>query len=108
MTALTVPDVLRRAEQVLVERGWCRTAEQEADDKRLTVTEALGFVIHGSETELLHGTELDLYGRTRRFLLEHVGRSGHGWLTEWNDEQRSEAEVRAVLLAAAQRAEAGT
>lgn len=94
MTALTVPDVLRRAEQVIAGH-WSRTGYQCRSGRYCPVealTEATGGL----------GFEHALFLAAYRTLRDEVG----GEVAIWNGRPtRTEAEVRAALLAAAQRAE---
>lgn len=100
VTALTVPDVLRRAEQVLAERGWCRDAYRDGRG-RVCVAGAIHVAAGYEPTS---GILDDAAWAAKMLLTDSVGA---GNLAIWNDEQQSEVEVRAALLAAAQRAEAG-
>jgi hypothetical protein len=105
VTALTVPDVLRRAEQVVAERGWCQ-GDYEDEQGHVCAEGAMNLVIWGKP----HCDDMDdaTYALARaalEVLSSHVG----CFAINWNDDEaRTESEVRAALLAAAQRAEAGT
>jgi hypothetical protein len=95
MTALTVPDVLRRAEQELA--GHWGQGESRLARKEICAVDAIGWASLGA---------IGLAIRAERALICVIGEDN---IADWNDEPiRTEAEVRAALLAAAQRAEAGT
>jgi hypothetical protein len=100
VTALTVPDVLRRAEQVIAEQGWCRDVYTDGEG-RVCVAGAVHIAVGYKPTAGFLDTDVCA---AKEFLAESV-RTGN--LARWND-LSTEAEVRAALLAAAQRAEAGT
>jgi hypothetical protein len=94
---LTVPEVLRRAELRIGVRGWRQGPRPiHCTDTRLCLIEALALASPKGVTEVTW--------RARTVLKVHLDT----WsLVFWNDqEQRTEAEVRAALLAAAERAEA--
>jgi hypothetical protein len=90
VTALTVPDVLRRAES-LIAGHWSRTGYRSGC---YCPIEAIGTV----------ASDDDLARKAWEALEESIGGES---ITRWN-KSSTEAEVRAALLAAAQRAEAVT
>jgi hypothetical protein len=115
VTALTVPDVLRRAEQEVAKRGHHKG--WYVDDNRRSVcilgacAVAVGMVPK-SEAE-------DFWADWMRTDNDAYGVFSGAWSAvsqylddnppQWNDApDRTAAEVRAALLVAAQRAEAGT
>lgn len=103
MTTMTIPQVLCRAEQVIAESGWCQRAFQDGTGAvcarggiRMAVA---GTVIYPRLTD----PQLLLTRAAEDALSAHIG----GCVDRWNDEpQRTEAEVRAALLAAAREAAA--
>jgi hypothetical protein len=102
VTALTVPDVLRRAES-LIAGHWSRTG-YEYRAGRYCPIEALDEVCD-DEPRFNRAFSTGLFSEAYAALREEVG----GEVTMWNGRpERTEAEVRAALLAAAARAEAGT
>lgn len=98
----SVAEVLRRAEQVIGERGWCQ-GDYEIDG-RVCAEGAINVAVCGSAWGAAED-EPDaeqLAHFAGRALGEHVGM----FVVNWNDDDgRTQAEVRAALLAAAQRAE---
>jgi hypothetical protein len=99
VTALTVPDVLRRAEAVLAGH-WSRGGYERREGRYCPI-EALYEACCQPQLFMRTGLYLDACAALR----EEVG----GPIADWNGRpDRTEAEVRAALLAAAQRAEAGT
>jgi hypothetical protein len=110
MTALTVPDVLRRAEQVVAERGHCK-GDFINDLGQVCPMGAINIVICGDPDDLEIPSELSDFQRdVVAALAVGIASDGlhpHARVANWNDDEtRTEAEVRAALLAAAQRAEA--
>lgn len=96
MTALTVPDVLRRAKSLIADH-WSRTGYEYRSGCYCPI-EVLD---EACSDEPAHAW---LFVEAYAVLCEEVG----GEVTVWNGRpDRTEAEVRAALLAAAQRAEAG-
>jgi hypothetical protein len=107
VTALTVPDVLRRAEQVVAERGWCR-GDYEDEQGRVCSEGAINLAAYGDPcpTEETPDDQYDVAESAAKAVMTHLEVPT---LVGWNDETAQDAaEVRAALLAAAQRAEAGT
>jgi hypothetical protein len=92
VTALTVPDVLRRAETLIA--GHWSPVGFEQRHARYCPIEAIATV----------ASDDDLAREAWEALEESIGGES---ITRWN-EASTEAEVRAALLAAAQRAEAGS
>lgn len=91
-----VPKVLRRAAQVLDERGWTRGRYERRG--RVCMVQAINVACPGTEFR----TRLDCYEAVGKVIGEMRSLSG------WNDEPgRKKSEVKAALLAAAERAEAG-
>jgi hypothetical protein len=119
MTApLTVPEVLRRAEQIIGERGWCQ-GDYTDELGHVCTRGAINVVVSGEpfdynddEHELREPLAVASTLALARYL-NGVGRAVEGSslsdVSDWNDElDRNEADVRAALLAAADRAEATT
>jgi hypothetical protein len=107
VTALTVPDVLRRAERLLAERGWCR-GDYEDEQGHVCTEGAINLAAYGDPcpTEETPDDQYDVAESAAKAVMTHLEVPT---LVGWNDETaQDEAEVRAALLAAAQRAEAGT
>jgi hypothetical protein len=106
VTALTVPDVLRHAEAVLAERGWCR-GDYEDEQGHVCARGAINLVVTGLPWE--EGEHNPLATSATWALAKYLNGYWAADVSDWNDAaERTEAEVRAALLAAAQRAEAGT
>jgi hypothetical protein len=113
VTALTVPDVLRRAEQELAERGHHKGWYIDDNGKCVCMMGACAVAIGmmpdpKDDDKQRWAGDLDRW----QFFME-VWQAVADCLDvqppEYNDApDRTEAEVRAALLAAAQRAEAGT
>lgn len=106
---LTVPDVLRRAEQVIAERGWCQ--EDFTDDTGAVCARgAINLVVAGDPEE---GENHEAYNplavAATKAVAAYLNRQWPSDVSDWNDEEgRTESEVRAALLAAAQQAEAAS
>jgi hypothetical protein len=97
VTALTIPGILRRAEQAIAGH-WSRTG-YEYRSGRYCPVEALGAASGGLSFE--H----PIFKGAYRALQNQIGSTE---VATWNGRpERTEAEVRAALLAAAQAAEAG-
>jgi hypothetical protein len=108
-TVLTVPEVLRRAEQVIAERGWCQ--EDFTDDTGAVCARgAINLVVAGDPEEgARHEAYNPLAVAAAEAVAAYLNRRWPSDVSDWNDEEdRTESEVRDVLLAAAQRAEAGS
>jgi hypothetical protein len=106
VTALTVPDILRRAAQVLAERGWCQ-GDYEDEQGHVCARGAINLVVTGLPWE--EGEHNPLATSAAWALAKYLNGYWAADVSDWNDAaERTEAEVRAALLAAAQRAEAGT
>jgi hypothetical protein len=104
VTALTVPDVLRRAESLIAERGLCHGMFEDESGAVCAIGALRVAVAGASDIYGISDDQNNLIDDAIRLLANQVGRPA---ITTWSDE-RTEAEVRAALLAAAQRAEAGT
>jgi hypothetical protein len=106
VSGLTVPEVLRRAEQVIGERGWCQ-GEMEAADGRVCAWGAIHLAAADTVDPARMPTDAyQLVDRAEEVLYDHID---SGTIPDWNDRPgRMAIEVRAALLAAAERAEATT
>lgn len=116
MTALTVPEVLRRAEQVVAERGLHRGDFGSGHGGSVCVWGAINVVVFGTpwcdgdESEPQPGDALMLAALTA--LADYLGLTTHpvsvrGAVAGWNDDSTTTHadDVRLALLAAAERAE---
>jgi hypothetical protein len=105
VTALTVPDVLRRAERVLARRGWCRE-DYEDEQGRVCAEGAINLAAYGNPypTDETPDDQYRVAESATKAVMTHLEVPT---LVNWTDETAQDAaEVRAALLAAAQRAEA--
>lgn len=102
MTALTVPEVLRQAEQVIAERGWCQEDFTDRDG-HVCALGAVNVVLTGQPWHEVVPDDIAALRKAIELVLSmEVGES----VPDWNDaDHRTADEVRAALLAAAQRAE---
>jgi hypothetical protein len=113
VTALTVPDVLRRAEQVVAERGHHKGWYIDDNRERVCMMGACAVAI-GMIPDPKDDDKQRWAGNWTKWSLfmkvwDAVKLTVEVEPSRYNDaEERTEAEVRAALLAAAQRAEAGT
>jgi hypothetical protein len=93
---------------VIAERGWCR-GDYEDEQGHVCAEGAINFAAYGDPcptTEEAPDDQYDVAESAAKAVMAHLEVPT---LVRWNDETAQDAaEVRAALLAAAQRAEAGT
>lgn len=103
-TPLTVPEVLRRAEQIIGERGHYKGANEDGHG-RVCAYGAILIALSG-EADPTSQAILDVALDAAVVVEADLDPAQWGSITLWNDApERTETEVRAALLAAAAKAE---